>query len=300
MDSYIDSRLINISSVSADVLNNNSLLSDVIFAFPGMLKDDEDILYTQISIMNAQIPISYYTISEYVNRFVYSIDGGSEQIRYFELGNYNANSFITEIVAKTGISVSLNKQNGRFTFTHTSPFIIYPTSTCYEIIGLKRDMTYESIGNSMNADFPCNFAGITRIKVSSSMLSTYSMDSVSSGFNNTLQTISVNSGSFGILLYENSHGYKALLRNKVIDYFDIRIYDDNENLIDFNGVHWNMTLQLDIVRKTKAESIGKITTDATLTQNDSQNQEQAPLQNEIKGTGDNDLDLLLYQNGQYI
>lgn len=312
MNTYTDSRLINISSDSADIVVNGELLSSCIFYFTGMLKNEEDILYTQISIMNAQIPISYYIINEYNSALRYQIGDGDILTVNFEYGNYNANTFINEFKAKVGntFNLTLNKINGKYTITNDADFTIFSEgSTVFRVLGFDTSQDYSSSSNTLNAPYPCNFAGITRIKIVSNELSTYAMDSVSGNFSNNLQTISVNSGSYGILLYENTHNFKAILRNKVLDFFDIALLDDNENFIDFNNIPWHMTLQLDIIRKipetNKSLNIQPpelpVANEQEIEENKAEfvDEPQINIEPLQETTGDSDLDFLLYQNGIY-
>lgn len=313
MNTYTDSRLINISSGSADDLTNGTLLSSVLFRFPGLLKDELDILYTQISLLNAQIPISYYIINEYNNKLSYQIENDGIQTAYFEFGNYNANSFITEFKAKVGthFNLTLNRNNGKFTITNNKGFeFYYQDSTIFKIMGLDIGVDVLAPLHTYIAPYPCNFAGITRIKIISNELSTYAMDSVTGSFSNLFTSISVNSGSYGILLYENNHNFKAMLRNKNIDYFDIGFLDDDENYIDFNNINWHMTLQIDIIRRLRDTDTQlqlqpqEINYDVP---QEEQPQEQQPDEQYVEpdtqplqdSTGDTDLDFLLYQNGIY-
>lgn len=338
MNTYIDSRLINISSDSADEIQNGSSLSSCIFYFQGMLKNEEDIVYSQISIMNAQIPMSYYIINEYNNILKYKIGNGSIQTAYFEYGNYNATTFITEFKAKLGgsFNITLNKLNGKYSITNNNNFTILSSgSTVLKVIGFDANTNYTSTSSTLNAPYPCNFAGITRIKITSDVLQTYSMDSITGGFSNNLQTLSVNSGSYGILLFENTQRFRATLRNKWVDYFDINFLDDNDNYIDFNNIDWHMTLQLDIIRKvpetntysnmfnpqqipTDEEYVDEEQPQGDEQQVEEQTNEYAPTEQPVTGeiqpyqeeeqmndeplkesTGDTDLDFLLYTNNIY-
>ena len=56
------SNQINLSSLSASV-KNGSYNSVMIFNFP-VIKKEKNILYNQVSLINAQIPVSYYTMNE--------------------------------------------------------------------------------------------------------------------------------------------------------------------------------------------------------------------------------------------
>jgi hypothetical protein len=85
------SNQINLSSSSASIKNgsNNSVM---IFNIP-VIKKEQNILYNQVSLINAQIPVSYYTINESNNLLVLST-GSFTLIS----GNYNATSFKTMLL----------------------------------------------------------------------------------------------------------------------------------------------------------------------------------------------------------
>lgn len=312
MNIYTDSRQISISSASADFLYNQSFKSSVGFSFYGMLQDEPDIVQAQISLHSAQIPISYYVVNIYNHTLKYKIGSGAVTSVSFDVGNYNANTFMTEMKNKIpAITTSFNRINGKFAFTAASAITLYKEgSTCFKILGLDTGLDYT--GTTITAPFPCQFQGITRIRIASNTFSTYSMDSLAGTFSNTLATIAVNSGSYGILLYENTTGYKPTLRNTVINDFDLMLLDDDENLINFNNVDWNITLQLDITRlrrdisrifpkfsnKLPATEIPEtnLNTNPEPQNEENQNNQDAPI---FPTTGDDDLDFLMYQNNIY-
>lgn len=306
MNTFTDSRIITISADSADSINNGTLLSSCFFNFPGLLKDEEDIIYTQISVQNAQIPISYYVLNIYNNVLKYKIGIGAIQTAIFTVGNYNANTFITELQSKIPqLSMVFNRINGKFTINCSQSFdLFFSGSTCFKILGLDIKTDYSSISNSIHSPFPCQFQGITRIKIVSSSLSTYSLDSVTGGYSSTLACISVNSGAYGILLYQNTSQFKPLLRETVIDNFDIELLDDDENKINFNNVSWHITLQLDIIRKLNIVDKTFPQLNSEIIQEDIPKEEETKKEEintieDIPTTGDDDLDFLMYNMGIY-
>lgn len=308
MNTYLDSRQISVSSSSADFIYNGSFKSSVGYSFYGMLQDEPDIVQAQISIHSAQIPISYYVVNIYNHTLKYRIGSGAITSVNFDVGNYNANTFITEMKNKIpAITTVFNRVNGKFTFTASSAITFFKDgSTCFKILGLDKGLDYT--GTTITAPFPCQFQGITRIRIASNTFSTYSMDSLAGTFSNTLATIAVNSGSYGILLYENNSGYKPTLRNKIINDFDLMLLDDDEDLINFNNVDWNITLQLDITRLRRdinrtfpnfVASLGNLLSSPEEDEKQKDKEEQptapAPQAPIVETTGDDDLDFLLYQ-----
>ena len=68
---YQDNILITLNSASANLLNS-TLKSSVSFNFIGLLKEDDDIVRIYISVINAQIPMSFYVITSSNNYYVAS------------------------------------------------------------------------------------------------------------------------------------------------------------------------------------------------------------------------------------
>lgn len=317
MTTYIDSRQINLSSDTADQYLNDSFLSNVVFNMNGMLKNEDDIVMTQISINSAQIPISYYIVNYTNNTLVYKYHDDPITTIVFDTGNYNATSFITQFTSKIAhITPTLNKLNGKFTYSSNQIITFYHTgSTCFKFLGLDANTDYT--GEDFVSPYPVQFQGITRLKIVSNELSTYSMDSNTGNFSNTLATISVNSSAYGILLYENTSLYKPILRNRDNNsIFDIGILDDNDNFINFNNCSWRITLQLDITRLSNlmdrtfptsnnnnlpiTQDLGQVPDNPDLPQN-SDNPDLGNTTPDLVdlGTGDSDLDFLMYQNNIY-
>jgi len=70
MDTYIDSRIVILNSSHA-ILLNGSYKSDVNFNFTGLIKNEDNIQQIHVSLVNAQIPYSFYTINYTNNNFKY-------------------------------------------------------------------------------------------------------------------------------------------------------------------------------------------------------------------------------------
>lgn len=306
---FNDSRLISISSETADAVDNGTYLSSCSFNFPNMLQDEDDILYTTISVQSAQIPISYYIVNEYNNRLSYQIGTSAVTSITFSEGNYNATSFIDEWKLRLpSITLTLNKTTGKFLFTRSGSFKFFSSdSSCFKLLGLNPDDDYYLMSPpyTLASPFPCQFQGITRVTVASNALTTYAMDSREGNYSNAIATIPVNSGSYGILLYQNTIGFKPLLREKALSLFDIQLLDDSNNLINFNNVHWNITLQMDITRKLIIvdKTFPIPTTEIPADNSVDVLEEDVPEEDVPQGvplkdsSGDDDLDFLLFKSG---
>ena len=60
---YQDNYMVILNSADANKKLNTTMNSNVLFSFIGLLKQDDDIIRTDISIVNAQFPISFYIIN---------------------------------------------------------------------------------------------------------------------------------------------------------------------------------------------------------------------------------------------
>jgi hypothetical protein len=326
MSYYTDQRIVNLSSESGTQYKNGSFLSYVNFIFNDFIKPEEDIINISCAVQSASIPLSFYIINEYNSQFEYSFDGINKTIVNFDFGNYNANSFISQFQSKTPFTVIFDKATGRFSFSYTNDFYFhYENSTSFNVLGFKRDITYQSIGNVLQAPFLCDFSGIRNIKIRSSKIGNSNLDSVSGGSFNDLAVIPVNVGYYGIIVFVNQNNFKSIISNKYITEFDIQLVDGfNDELIDFNNVGWTITLQFDILRKLeeKTDLIGNKINDLTnlLTnlfvggsstpqpnppeeeeepEDEGVSSEEPILETEPVASGDETIDFLLYKNKRF-
>ena len=91
--SYLDSRIIILNSSHGRLLNG-TYKSDIEFQFNGLLKQEDDIQQVQISLVNAQIPVSWYIINYTNNVFTLQLGNNITKTYYISVRTYNANSLI--------------------------------------------------------------------------------------------------------------------------------------------------------------------------------------------------------------
>jgi hypothetical protein len=257
-NTIFEHKLITLNSRYANKING-TYNSNVLFYFKGILTEEDDIISSNICIMNAQIPVSFYTINETNNYFVINV---SDII--IPTGNYNGNSLITALntamYAVLGFStptITLSPSTGKLTFTSTSGFpidIIFPTNLLtgginytHRILGFNPSSS--TVGLSIDAPYLLNLLGINRLAIRSNKLAISSYNSVSLNLGITLATIPVDVPSFSLINYTNQTDLnKSVLRVKVIDEIDISIVDEDNNLINMNNTEWTIALVLENIR----------------------------------------------------
>lgn len=328
---YIDQRQIILNSDNA-TQNNGTFLSDVRFTFVGLIQqNDADIEEITIQVQNAQIPISFYNINVY-NNILNITYNATPYTLTLTRGNYNSTTLINEILAQlalvaiTDITIVTSSITGIITFTRAGAlnFTIESTGTLNKALGFVVGTTYTSVGGILVAPFPLNLLGILKLKIASDELNVNNYDSSVNGSLNILATIPIEAGAFGLILYDNISNTQSVLNNPILDGFDLKIYGDDNNLVNFNNVGWTISLLLSITRRRNEKSntifreivrpINQI--DPTFLDNELRNTMNAdPTQDNLgdipqqtheatsapaEDLGDSSLDLLLYNQHTYL
>jgi len=240
---------IYLNSATADIYMNNTQKSSVVFIFRNPIILNKNAYEMRVSVVNAQIPISYYLINSTNNKFYITVNGVTSTY-YFKVGNYNVNSFITEWSNSVGLGWTLSYSNvtNKITFAYTQDFAFSDdVNSLFGIIGFKKGLSYTSTNKSLICPYVVNFSGIARLNIKSNCFTLNNVDSYNKTINRTIAVIPVSSVTNGVSYYNNFTNYKNIFKNHEISTINIEIYDDFKNLIDFNNIDWSMTLQIDVI-----------------------------------------------------
>ena len=251
---YTDNRIISLNSKYAQY-NNGSLKSNVIFNFKGIVKDDENIIQKYITILDAQIPVSFYIINS-SNQVLTVVKGVNTYTLNLTQVNYNATSLITELISKLATAtitatITINKTTGKLTFNFDSSIqMIFSTSTIASVLGLTANLT----GTVITLQQPLNLLGIKRLNIKSDALAVSSFSSQNLGNSSILLSIPNNEAQFNMISFTNQNNLNnCVLNADIVDIIDIQIVDESNNFIDFNNQDWTMTLGLSIERERKVK-----------------------------------------------
>ena len=203
--------------------------------------------HIHLSVANAVIPISYYNINNSNNIIQYGITGNSTVYTVtIPVGNYNVLQLRDYLnTAMPNIVVAYNTLTNKYTFTHsTTDFTIFSTSTSQVLLGLNiYDKT--SISKVLVSDNCIDMSPIKSLLIKT-RLQTGNMNRMYPQSTNILCAIPVNAGKFENLQYDNKSNYKSNLYMNVLNEIMIKITDQDNNVIDFNGCNWFITLQIDV------------------------------------------------------
>ena len=119
---YNKNKLITLNS-KYGIQQNGTYKSNLLFNFQNLLSDEQHMLKSEVIVLNAQIPVSFYVINEYNNVLKISGTGILKTTITIETGNYNANTLISELKSQflsSGVvftNIKISKNSGKLVFT---------------------------------------------------------------------------------------------------------------------------------------------------------------------------------------
>ena len=222
-------------------------IADSIYYLPVI--EIPDGMHIYLSLQNANIPYSFYSITSFDNTFIFGLVGDPTTTHYVEPGNYTITQFIGVIQAAMGASytVTYSSITSKILITHaTSNFIIY-ASTINHILGFSKTTNTTSAANLLYGRDCINLNQIRVINVEVNF-PTYNVNVAQPYNQQILAAIPVYVAPFSIINYTNPNNYRTNLYVNKLDQIQIRLLDNESRLINMNGIQYQMTLQLDCVR----------------------------------------------------
>lgn len=241
---------INLNS-SVATKNNGAYNSDVVFNFKNIISNRDEIDYIDVSIDNAQFPVSFYNINANNNILKISVDAGPIQTITITPGNYNSTSLQSELLTQftnegiINITMTFSTITGKYLFTINSGSFTFHNngSTIFQILGFT-DEDHTSTAQNLTSTYAINLLGPLKLLIYSQA---FHIDNISSlGNNNCLLEIPITAPNFGLIQYNNSSNIHNISQQKILNDIDITIKDDNNQLINFNNQNWSITILLKI------------------------------------------------------
>lgn len=234
------------SSSTRAIKHNGEYNSKLTFEIPNFISNKQNTIYHTISVLNANIPYSFYIINEYNNKFKFN----NETIE-LDLGNYNAitlaNLINQEIHNVDGsCNIVLDQVTGKYKISSPNTFTLNLTvSDLAEILGTDKGV-YNAIFNfieGFHIDFPylVNTSGSKYINVRINNLITENLN-MDTGDKQTLVNIPINVSPFGIIRYDNNTRLESLVKNDDMNLVELELTDDKNRLINFNNINWGIVI----------------------------------------------------------
>lgn len=243
LDSKLQAQEIYLDSQYSTINNTNGKNNDVYFFLnaPVSIQYDHDIV---LRIDNFVCPISFFVVNDSNNLLIIN----STNYTIAE-GNYNALTLTTELNSiLSGFTVTYDANNNKLTFSRSTSFTISSSSTCLKIIGfseISHTSSLSGLDYILTSDYVVNLSGTSLIYIDIPTVTTRNISSKDGGaFTTIIKSIVCDVPYGSILSYTNNTTSAVVLKEKYISYFNVRLLDDEYNLLDLNGQHFTLTLEL--------------------------------------------------------
>lgn len=207
--------------------------------------------YDRVTLMNCNIPISYYLIQSGFNSFTLKEDNTLIQISVTP-GNYSTTTFITELVPLLNLATThsltyamkLNPTTGKYTYSitgntsHISVSIIC-TANVHEQLGFNANTTNTFITDILKSSNVVNFIPESCLLIHS--------DICDNNENSVLQEVlSNNSSTFANVVYQctDIECSSRKLRTNTSNTYTFSLTNKNGRSINLNGLNINFTIVL--------------------------------------------------------
>ena len=196
-------------------------------------------------VLSGEIPYSMYNISEDVKNNEIIYNGTSKYT--LPTKNYDINELVRVLNADTlfPLTVSYDKFTMKLTFTNNSGNTItvnWNLSNSSKVLGFDGagDIEIINTGISISPNV-IDLATIHSLFIKSNASSTM-VFSTRKGFSQTIQKVSIDVNSGNIIYLNQNDSRQHTVLNSNVDAMDIRITDQNDNLVNFNNINYELTI----------------------------------------------------------
>lgn len=217
-----------------------------------------------VSVRNAVVPFSWYSINSTNNKLVIIYDDVTYTLT-IPNGNYNVTTLRTQVASLINathgghghdISITYNNKTNKFLFTSSHHgFTLKSDSTCFEVLGFKDGADYASSLVSgtytLESTIAVNLFVVRTIYVVSDNFILNNINASTPQSSNILASIPVIGNPNNILHYTNTTAKHKIHHLNNITNLHIKLTDQDGDVIEFNDVNWSMTIELTIVNKIK-------------------------------------------------
>ena len=239
----VDTLQIHLNSANADSYNNNSF-SDCVFQLPTIELPPQHTIY--LSVQSAVIPYTFYNIDSTNNLLIFTANGLTTTLNITG-GNYNAINLASYLTSNLlNITVKYNPIINKFTFTHLNyDFIFSSLSTCFVLLGISNN-NLSSTNRIYTSNNCVNLLSKTCLCIQSN-LPTLNINHSNLSEGNLLVSFPVNTPPYSLITFENKSNFKTNLNSNTLSNINIKLIDQNNNLVNLNGCFFSLTLQIDVV-----------------------------------------------------
>ena len=225
----------------------NNYTSECMFVLPNLIIPKRSKI--SVSVQTASIPYSFYNCDDFNHLLNYTENSVSHSV-IIPQGNYNVSTLITQLKLLMGVNFNIvyNNLDNTYTMTNTLyEFQLLSSSTCFEMLGFKNKTTYSSSLKLLKSVFSINLFTIRNIYISSNNFILNNVNNSTPNNSSILCSVPIQSSSGSIITYSNIFNVNNEVNNvHNLTLLHVKLTDQDGDILDLNGCHFSLTLQLDI------------------------------------------------------
>ena len=199
-------------------------------------------------LLSGELPYSFYNISSQVNNNIIRFTANGEPLPFtFPNKNYDVNELVK--VMNDGnfpFTVSYDRFTMKLTFSNNTNFtniLNLSTSTANKVLGFAENASDITLlaNQSTTSTGVVDLATVHSIFVKSNSSSNM-VFSTRQGFSSTIQKISVDVNSGGIIYLNQNDARQHTVLNSNIEFIELKLTDQNNNLLDFNDINYELSV----------------------------------------------------------
>ena len=194
-----------------------------------------------IQILDGVFPHSFYAIDEFNNILSWKYNGSSKPPIEVTPGNYTAPELCNELLNDMSgfiSDVTFNPKNNKVTFSAPEYITLNSSGTILQTLGFGQE---DISGTILTGTNHINLSGPDSFYLHIDNLTLPNIDP-SGNIDNVLARIPITSSFNGYTFYYNERNLPNIELHKSISKFEIRLEDKSGKHINFNGLHWSITI----------------------------------------------------------
>ena len=230
-------------------------------------------------VLSGEIPYTFYNVSSDLNNNIIRFTANGEPLPFtFPNKNYDINEVVK--VLNDGnfpFTVSYDRFTMKLTFANNTNFtniLNLSTSTANKFLGFDEnasDITLTA-GQSTTSSGVVDLATVHSIFIKSNSSSNM-IFSTRAGFSSTIQKISIDVNSGGIIYLNQNDSRQHTVLHSNVEFLELKLTDQNNNLLNFNNINYEITMAFYIypINKIVRTQTLNIRNNQLLTTNNNQN-----------------------------
>jgi len=269
------SKILHIRSGDADNYVDQELTTGFSITFNEVIRCEDDELML-ISLNSAEIPYSFYNI-DYKNKYLNIIESQIDNTNIFNIqivipeSNYNAYEFATILQTLLNnnsqhniiYTITYDKKTNKFTYlinknNHKVIFNFSNSDSPYLQMGFNKSSSITLLHNtSLLCDNSIQMFDLHALYIRTNFI-TNNLNSTTKGYTNILQKIPITTGPNSIIYHLPINSHDNLIDIKTFNNINIRLTDEQNRLIDLQGLHFEISILFKFIKNIKYIPVNRL------------------------------------------